>query len=113
MHDRLRADHAIEQRPSRITGARDDCAVCVGGICVERHSVIVTVHGEPAVEIRAFEKLPVDIDARIAELTARGVIRPAKARVQDYTWKPRARKRAGGLDRFLKERADNSATRPM
>ena len=71
------------------------------------NSVIVTVHGEPAVEIRAVQELPVDIEARIAELTARGVIRPAKAHVQDYTWKPRARKRAGGLDRFLKERADD------
>ena len=71
------------------------------------HSVIVTVHGEPAVEIRAVQELPVDIEGRIAELTARGVIRPAKARLLDYAWKPRARKRAGGLDRFLKERADD------
>ena len=71
------------------------------------HSVIVTVHGEPAVEIRAFEELPVDIDGRIAELTARGVIRPATAHVREYIWRPRARKRPGGLDRFLKERADD------
>ena len=71
------------------------------------NSVIVTVHGEPAVEIRAVQELPVDIEARIAELKARGVIRPAKASAKDYTWKPRARKRAGGLDRFLRERADD------
>jgi antitoxin (DNA-binding transcriptional repressor) of toxin-antitoxin stability system len=71
------------------------------------NSVIVTVHGEPAVEIRALQDLPVDIEARIAELTARGVIRPARASVREYTWKPRARKRAGGLDRFLKERGDD------
>ena len=66
--------------------------------------VVVTVHGEPAVEIRAFAELPDDVDARIAELTARGVIRAAKANTREYSWKPRARKRTGGLARFLKER---------
>lgn len=71
------------------------------------NSVVVTVHGEPAVEIRAFQELPEDIGARIAELTARGVIRPAKATTHEYVWKPRTRKQAGGLERFLKERDDD------
>lgn len=70
------------------------------------NSVVVTVHGEPAVEIRAFEALPVTIDARIVELTARGVIRPAKASVRDYAWKARSPQRPGGLARFLEERDD-------
>ena len=46
----------------------------------------------------------VDIAERIVELTARGVIRPSKASPLAYTWEPRLRKRAGGLQRFLKER---------
>ncbi len=69
--------------------------------------VVVTVHGEPAVEIRPFKALSDDIDARITELTARGVIRASKASSRDYAWKPRARKRAGGLARFLKERDED------
>ena len=70
-------------------------------------SVVVTVHGEPAVEIRAYQELPLDLDARIAALTARGVIKPAKGSVSDYAWKPRARKKAGGLARFIEERNDD------
>ena len=66
-------------------------------------SVVVTVHGQPVVEIRRYEPLPNDLGARYAELEARGIITPAKRRPRDAPWKPRA-KRAGALQRFLDER---------
>ena len=67
-------------------------------------SVVVTVHGEPAVEIRAYSTLPLDLESRIVELTARGVVKPAVQSPKDYVWKARTRRRPGGLKRFLDER---------
>ena len=69
-------------------------------------SVVITVHGQPAVEIRAYKPLPSDTDARIAELTARGEIWPAISNPREYVWKPRGQKRVGGLQRFLAERSE-------
>ncbi len=67
-------------------------------------SVIVTVHGEPAVEIRAYTSLPLDLESRIAELKARGVVKASAQNPMDYVWKARKQKRLGGLQRFLDDR---------
>lgn len=68
-----------------------------------RGPVVVTVHGEPAVEIRAYTPMPTDIDARLAELVSRGIMTPATRNPRDVPWRPVA-KRPGALKRFLDER---------
>ena len=68
-------------------------------------SVVVTVHGEPAVEIRAYRPLPTDLEARWAELEARGIITPAKRTLRSAAWGARGN-RPGALKRFLDERHD-------
>lgn len=70
-------------------------------------AVVITVHGEPAVEIRAYKPLPIELEARIAEMIARGIIRPAKRSPRDLAWKPGVAKRPGGLKRFLDERYED------
>ena len=67
--------------------------------------VLVTVHGEPAVEIRAYQPLPSDLTARWAELEARGIVSRANRKPADAPWKPIA-KRPGALKRFLADRDD-------
>ena len=67
-------------------------------------SVVITVHGEPAVEIRAYTALPLDLEARIAELTARGVVKASVQSPKGYLWKARKQTRPGGLQRFLDDR---------
>jgi len=67
-------------------------------------SVVVTVHGEPAVEIRAYTALPLDLESRIVELKARGVVKASAQNPVDYVWKARKQKRQGGLQRFLDDR---------
>lgn len=67
----------------------------------EGHTVVVTVHGEPAVEIRPVAKKAQGIEARMAELEARGVLIPARS--NDRSFKPLL-KRPGGLKRFLEDR---------
>ncbi len=69
-------------------------------------SVVITVHGEPAVEIRRYEPLPMDLESRVAELKARGYIRPALRSPKDVEWKTVA-KRPGALKRFLDERRED------
>ncbi len=66
-------------------------------------SVVVTVHGEPAVEIRAYKPLPTEIEARWAEMTARGILSTAKRSPKDLVYEP-GPSRPGGLQRFLDER---------
>ena len=68
-------------------------------------SVVITVHGEPAVEIRRYQPLPRDLESRVAELTARGEITPALRSPKDVEWTAVA-KRPGALKRFLKERRE-------
>lgn len=70
------------------------------------HPVVVTVHGEPAVEIRPYKSLPINVDARLAEMRARGETISAKGSFRNYVWKPKGRARPGGLQRFLDERAE-------
>lgn len=67
----------------------------------EGHTVVVTVHGEPAVEIRPVAPKATGIEARMAELEARGVLTPARSRRRKF--KPVIH-RPGALKRFLEER---------
>ena len=69
-----------------------------------RQSVVITVHGEPAVEIRAYQELPQQLEARMAELTLRGIVKAAARSPGSYVWTPRKQTRAGGLQRFLSNR---------
>jgi prevent-host-death family protein len=68
-------------------------------------SVVITVHGEPAVEIRPYTPPPMDIEARWAALEANGVVSRPTARPSDAPWKT-VGKRTGGLKRFLEERGE-------
>lgn len=67
----------------------------------EGQPVIVTLNGEPVVEIRAIAPKDQGLEARIKELEERGVLVPAKN--PRATLKPGAR-RPGALKRFLDER---------
>jgi len=67
----------------------------------EGHTVVVTVHGKPAVEIRPIAKAKQSLEERYQELLERGVITPATS--QDRSFKPLAR-RPGALKRFLEDR---------
>ena len=72
----------------------------------EGQSVVITVHGVPAVEMRAVPKAPKKQtnDERYEELVARGIITPSKVSPKEY---PRILKRLkikpipGALQRFL------------
>lgn len=67
----------------------------------EGHTVVVTVHGEPAVEIRPVTKKAQSFEERYQELVARGVIIPAKSNHRSFKTIVR---RPGALKRFLEER---------
>ena len=64
-------------------------------------SVVVTVHGEPAVEITPVRPAARGIEKRIAEMTGRGELIPAASRREPLA--PIAR-RPGALKRFLRDR---------
>lgn len=71
----------------------------------EGHPVIVTVHGEPAVEIRAVPTVRPGIGAKLDQLAERGVLvrpdRPDRAgRIVPVSRRP------GALKRFLADRDD-------
>ena len=68
-------------------------------------SVVITVHGKPAVEIRAYKPLSSQLEQRLAQLEDRGEILPSKGSPRDYVFKPRAERKRGALRRFLDERA--------
>jgi len=67
--------------------------------------VIITVHGKPAAELRPIEApAAMNLDERVADLKARGIIVPASRSPADMaTLKPLAR-RPGALKRFLDTR---------
>ncbi len=67
----------------------------------EGHSVIVTVHGEPAVEIRPVGPPPADLAARIEDLVQRGTLVEPRDPGAPLAVGPRKR---GALKRFLVER---------
>jgi prevent-host-death family protein len=70
-------------------------------------SVVITVHGQPAVEIRAYKELSSQTEERLAELRARGEILTARKSPRDYVFESRRETKPGGLKRFLDERADD------
>lgn len=67
----------------------------------EGRRVIITVHGKPAVELRPVQAKPGGIEARIADLTARGILSPAPDPRAPIKPGPR---RPGALKRFLESR---------
>jgi prevent-host-death family protein len=71
----------------------------------EGRTVIITVHGKPAAELRPIEESrSMTLDERIADLKARGILVPAKRPPADFAvLKPLAH-RPGALKRFLDER---------
>lgn len=77
----------------------------------EGQSVVITVHGEPAVEMRAVPKVPKKQtnDERVAELRAEGILTPAKRPPQDFPAilkeiRKKSKPIPGALQRFLDDR---------
>jgi antitoxin (DNA-binding transcriptional repressor) of toxin-antitoxin stability system len=69
----------------------------------EGHPVVVTLHGEPVVEIRAFAAPRQGIDARLDQMADRGVlVRPEGSRPQLRS----VVRRPGALKRFLEDRGE-------
>lgn len=71
----------------------------------EGRTVIITVHGQPAAELRPIDRSlqPQTIEQRFAELTARGVVLPPRRSGRDNDY-PMGKKKPGALRRFLDER---------
>ena len=67
----------------------------------EGKRIVITVHGEPAAELRPIEPGPKSIEDRLAELLAQGILVPAKDPKAPI--RPGAR-RPGALKRFLDSR---------
>jgi antitoxin (DNA-binding transcriptional repressor) of toxin-antitoxin stability system len=66
----------------------------------EGHRVVITVHGQPAIEMRAVEPEPGNLASKLARLEERGVL---VARVDRTALRPVGR-RKGALSRFLADR---------
>ena len=69
----------------------------------EGHPVVVTVHGEPAVEIRPIVQRGEGLAARLKTLGERGILVPQGPRSRHI---PRLVRRPGALQRFLDERGE-------
>jgi len=75
----------------------------------EGATIVITVHGEPAAELRAIEPAsttPTN-QSRHEDLQARGLLTPAKCSPHEYAAllkRKRAKASAGALARFLSER---------
>lgn len=67
----------------------------------EGQPVIVTLHGEPVVEIRPFAGKDEGIEARMKELEERGILVPAKNPRAKFKPGPHV---PGALKRFLEDR---------
>jgi prevent-host-death family protein len=72
----------------------------------EGRSVIITVHGVPAAELRPIDRSvrPKTVDERLAELDERGSIAPSRRSSTEAGAFPIGPKRKGALKRFLDER---------
>ena len=73
----------------------------------EGGTVVITVHGVPAAELRAVEPAPPATqtnEERYQELKAKGLITPAKMRPGDPRAWPIGKPKPGALKRFLEER---------
>ncbi len=72
----------------------------------EGRSVIITVHGEPAAELRPIDRSArtPTLSERLAELEALGAISRAKRQPGDESAFNRGPRKAGALQRFLEDR---------
>lgn len=72
----------------------------------EGHAVTITVHGEPVAELRPYRKpdRPQALEERIAELTARGEVIPARLEPGETKSLRVGPPNPGVLQRFLEER---------
>lgn len=72
----------------------------------EGHSVIITVHGVPAAELRPIDPAPrvQTLEERLAELEARGLVSRARVSPSDPNAFTIGKPVPGGLARFLAER---------
>ncbi len=72
----------------------------------EGRTVIITVHGQPAAELRPIDPTarPQSLEERLSELSARGVLLPPKRAAGSKDSYPVGTKRVGALKRFLDER---------
>ncbi|MGH7593916.1 MAG: type II toxin-antitoxin system Phd/YefM family antitoxin [Gemmatimonadales bacterium] len=72
----------------------------------EGRSVTITLHGDPVAELRPYQKpdRPETLAERMAELTARGELRPAARQPSDPDVFRLGRKKPGAIRRFLDDR---------
>lgn len=72
----------------------------------EGRSIIITVHGVPAAELRPIDPSghPQTLEARLAELDARGAIVHARRAPGEAGAFPIGSRKIGGLKRFLEDR---------
>lgn len=75
----------------------------------EGQTIIITVHGEPAAELRPIQSPSADqtLEERIADLQAQGVVSPAVRSPREFGKildAVKARRRPGALRRFLDDR---------
>jgi prevent-host-death family protein len=72
----------------------------------EGHTIVITVHGQPAAELRPIDPnaRPEDVDVRLAGLTRQGVLYRAKREPRDPKAFPVGKRCKGALRRFLDER---------
>ena len=72
----------------------------------EGRSIIITVHGVPAAELRPVDPStrPQTLDERLAELETRGLLVPSRLSPGEVDAFPIGPKVRGGLKRFLEER---------
>jgi len=66
----------------------------------EGHRVVITVHGQPAIEMRAVEPAPSSLAQKLEQLEERGVL----VRCEDRGALRAASRRKGALSRFLADR---------
>ncbi|MGH7670675.1 MAG: type II toxin-antitoxin system Phd/YefM family antitoxin [Gemmatimonadaceae bacterium] len=67
----------------------------------EGETVVVTVHGKPAVEIRPIAPDPADLATRLADMERRGTLAPAANPEAPLA---AGQRKVGALKRFLAER---------
>ncbi len=74
----------------------------------EGRTIVITVHGEPAAELRPIEKKvrKQTLAQRIAELESRGEISEANRKPRSTVAIPIVARRRGALKRFLDDRND-------
>lgn len=72
----------------------------------EGRTIVITVHGQPAAELRPIEHAPRQqtLEQRLAELEARGEVSPALRRPGAQLGIRTIARRPGALKRFLRER---------